>query len=349
MTDTMTSMERVLTALSHKEPDRVPLFLLLSLQGAKESNQSIQSYFSDWKQVVKTQLYMKDKYDNDCLSGFCYASVELEAFGGETIFTADGPPNGGEPVIRNAEDILSLTPPRVNDCRGLLNVLESIRLLNIESGGATPIIGVAVSPFSLPIMQMGFDHYLDLMVDQPALFEQLMRVNEQFCVEWSNAQLAAGATAICYFDPVSSPTIIPREMYLRTGFETAKRTLSKINGPTTTHMASGRTLSIIDDIAQTGTAVVGVSSEDDLTLLKEKCRNRLTILGNLNGVAMCRWSTEDAEHAVKQIIDEAAEGGGLIISDNHGEIPFQVEEETLHALSDAVKRWGIYPTGTTRN
>ena len=55
---------------------------------------------------------MKDKYDNDCLSGFCYASVELEAFGGETIFTADGPPNGGEPVIRNVEDILSLTPPR---------------------------------------------------------------------------------------------------------------------------------------------------------------------------------------------------------------------------------------------
>ena len=145
------------------------------------------------------------------------------------------------------------------------------------------------------------------------------------------------------------PPSFPERCICAQGLRQQKERCSKINGPTTTHMASGRTLSIIDDIAQTGTAVVGVSSEDDLTLLKEKCRNRLTILGNLNGVAMCRWSTKEAEHAVKQIIDEAAEGGGLIISDNHGEIPFQVEEEILHALSDAVKRWGIYPTGTTRN
>jgi len=32
----MTSMERVLTTLSHNEPDRVPLFLTLSMYRAKE-------------------------------------------------------------------------------------------------------------------------------------------------------------------------------------------------------------------------------------------------------------------------------------------------------------------------
>ena len=31
----MNSMERTIAAISHKEPDRVPLFLLLSLYGAK--------------------------------------------------------------------------------------------------------------------------------------------------------------------------------------------------------------------------------------------------------------------------------------------------------------------------
>ncbi|MCU7940961.1 MAG: hypothetical protein KZQ64_08975 [gamma proteobacterium symbiont of Bathyaustriella thionipta] len=35
MSITMTSLQRTLTTLSHKEPDRVPLFLLLSITGAK--------------------------------------------------------------------------------------------------------------------------------------------------------------------------------------------------------------------------------------------------------------------------------------------------------------------------
>ena len=32
----MTSMQRVLTALGHREPDKVPLFLLTTMHGAKE-------------------------------------------------------------------------------------------------------------------------------------------------------------------------------------------------------------------------------------------------------------------------------------------------------------------------
>lgn len=348
MNSAMTSLERVLTALSHKEPDRVPLFLLLSLYGAKESNNSIKSYFSDPKLVARTQIQMKDKYQNDCFYAFYYAAIELEAFGGEAIFTDDGPPNAGAPVVKSADGIKQLVPPKINDCCCLLNVLETINILKTENAGDTPIIGVVMSPFSLPVMQMGFDKYLDLIVEQPALFDQLMRVNEEFCVAWANAQLDAGATAICYFDPVSSPTIVPRDMYLKTSHEITKRTLSRIKGPTATHLASGRTIPVIDDIALTGTAILGVSSEDDLSLVKDKCRNKLTILGNLNGIEMCRWSPSEAESAVKQIISQAASGGGLIISDNHGEIPYQVPEETLLAIAKAVRTWGKYPLDWVR-
>jgi uroporphyrinogen decarboxylase len=50
-------MERVLTALSHKEPDRVPLFLTLTLHGAKELGLSIKEYFAKAEHVVKGSLY----------------------------------------------------------------------------------------------------------------------------------------------------------------------------------------------------------------------------------------------------------------------------------------------------
>ena len=347
--DNMTPLQRVLTTLEHTEPDRVPFFLLVTMHGAKKLGLTIQDYFSKAENVVEGQLRLRAAYRHDCIYNFYYAPIEIEAWGGEVIYSEDGPPNSGEPIIRHIRDIRAMAPPRVEDALCLQKVLESTRRLKESVGETVPIIGVVMSPFSLPVMQMGFDKYIELMYEQPAQFDLLMRINEEFCVRWANSQLSAGATAICYFDPVSSTTISTREMYLKTGLEIARRTLSRINGPTATHMASGRCLSIVGDIAQTGTAIVGVSAEENLKMLKDECRNRLTVMGNLNGIAMRRWRPEQVEAEVKQAIRQAGAGGGFILSDNHGEIPWQVPEDVLMALSESVHRWGRYPLDWIEN
>lgn len=341
--ETMTSLQRVLTTLGHQEPDRVPFFLLLTMHGAKELGLSIQDYFSKAENVVQGQLSLRSRYRHDCLYAFFYAAIEVEAWGAEVVFRDDGPPNAGPPFIRTAEDIANLTPPRVEDAACLVRVLRTIEMLKAEVGDQAPIIGVVMSPFSLPVMQMGFDKYIELLYEQPELFWQLMKVNEEFCVRWANAQLAAGATAICYFDPLSSPTITPVEMYPKKGFEIARRTIARIQGPVATHLASGRCLPIVDHIARTGTAVIGTSTIEDLAELKTACAGKLTILGNLNGIEMRRWTAGQTEAIVKEAIAKAGPGGGFIMSDSHGEIPWQVPEDVLMAISEAVHKWGRYP------
>ena len=339
----MTSLERVLVTLGHQEPDRVPFFLLVTMHGAKELGTSIREYFARAENVVEGQIRLREKYGHDCIYGFFYAAIEVEAWGGEVIYYDDGPPNAGAPIISKAEDVRRLEPPRVKEAPCLSRVLEALAMLKNRVGGDAPVIGVVISPFSLPVMQMGFDKYIELMYEEPELFNRLMKINEEFCVEWANAQLDSGANAICYFDPVSSTTITPRETYLRTGFQVARRTLARIKGPTATHLASGRCLPILDDIAQTGTAIVGASGLEDLGQVKTACRGRLTVLGNLSGVEMRRWTPERAEAMVKDAIARAGPGGGFILSDNHGEIPWQVPDEVLLAMSAAVRRWGRYP------
>lgn len=339
----MTSLQRVLTTLGHQEPDRVPLFLFVTLHGAKELGLSIKEYFSRAENVVEGQLRLRAKYRHDCIYNFFYAPVEVEAWGGEVIYCDDGPPNSGTPFIRSFEDIKTIEPPQIEKTPCLTKVLKSSQMLKEKIGNDAPIIGVVMSPFSLPVMQMGFDRYIELMYERPDLFDHLMKINEAFCVQWANAQLKAGSTAICYFDPVSSTTISTKQMYLKTGFEVAKRTIARIKGPTATHMASGRCLQIIDDIAKTGTAIIGVSGQENLAELKAVCENKLTVLGNLNGIEMRRWSSEQAEAEVKNAISQAGLGGGFILSDNHGEIPWQVPDEVLSAISEAVHKWGRYP------
>lgn len=336
-------MQRVLTTLGHQEPDRVPLFLLVTMHGAKELGLSIHDYFSKAKNVAEGQIRLRAKYGHDCLYSFFYAPAEIEAWGGEVIYAPDGPPNSGQPFISNAEMIPGLKPPDVKKTPCLAKVLKAIELMKARVGDDCPIIGVVMSPFLVPVMQMGFGPYLDLMMERPELFEKLMRVNENFCVDWANAQLVAGATAICYFDPISSPTIIPRELYLRTGFVIAKRTISRFKGPTAAHLASGRVLPILNDIMNTGAAAIGVSCLENLAKIKAVCRGKISILGNLNGIEMRHWSAKEAEDNVRQAISQAGPGGGFILSDNHGEIPWQVSDETLTAIGEAVRRWGNYP------
>lgn len=339
----MSSLQRVLTTLGHQEPDRVPFFLLLTMHGAKELGLSIKDYFSCAENVAEGQLRLREKYRHDCYYTFFYAPIEIEAWGGDVIYSADGPANSGKSFLQAPEQIKQLHIPDVAETACLKKVLRATEAIKRQMPDEAPIIGVVMSPFSLPVMQMGFPAYLNLMYEQPELFWQLMSINEEFCVNWANAQLAAGATAICYFDPVSSPTIISRRDYQKMGREIAKRTLARINGPTATHLASGRCLPIIEDLAATGTAVVGVSALEELSAVKKSCQGKMTVLGNLNGIEMARWTPAQAVQKVKQAIESAGRGGGFILSDNHGEIPWPVSDEILLTISETVHTFGNYP------
>ena len=292
---------------------------------------------------------MYAKYHHDAVSPTFYGALDYEAWGGEVIFSYDGPPNAGTPLAFHPEDITRLAPPTVNKTACLIKALNAITLMKRKVGNEIPILGQVISPFSLPVMQLGFDHYFDVLYGRPDLFNRLIAMNEQFCVEWANAQLEAGATAIGYADPISSTTIIPRELYLKTGFLIAKRTLAQIKGAVATAFASGRCLPILADVAQTGTVGVSVSSLEDLSEIKAACKGRLAVLGNLNAIEMRRWTPAEAEAAVKTAIAKAGPDGGYLLSDNHGEIPWQVPETTLLAVTEAVHRWGHYPLTWVQN
>lgn len=339
----MTSSDRFRAALSGGELDRVPFFLPLTMHGAAELGLSLGEYFADPRHVAEAQLRMWRKYADDAVTSFYYAAVEHEAFGGETRVFEDGPANCGPPVVKDAAQVYDLVPPRIKDCPRLVEVLEATTLLRRKVGDGAPVLGVVISPFSLPIMQMGFEGYLVLLYEQPDAVTRLMAVNTEFCVNWANAQLDAGADAIAYFDPVSSPTIVPRDIFLRTGLPVAREVIGRITGPVAAMFGSGRCLPIVEDVATTGAVVIGAAPDEDLGEVKAAAGGRLAVLGNLNAVEMRRWRPGEGETAVKTAIAQAGHGGGFILSDAHGEIPWQVPEEVLLEISAAVHRWGRYP------
>lgn len=340
---TMTSMERFISSLLLKTPDKVPLCLLFSCYGAKERKIPIKEYFSNPDLIVSTQLLLREKYKTDCLYTFSYSPLEIEAFGGEVIFSNDGPPNSGEHLIKNDLDINKLEIPKISQTPCLLRTLEVTSKLKIAVKDTVPIIGVVMSPFSLPIMQMGFENYLNLIYLNKPYFLKLMHKNIEFCTAWANAQLKAGATTIFYFDPLSSGDFISRNLYLSTGYKVAQKALSTLNGFYGVNLVSAKALSIIDDLINLEAKYVGFSTNDDIVKIKAAANKRICLFGNLNGIKMINWSNHDIINNVKSIIKHAGKDGGLILAENHGEIPLQVPEEVLLGISNAVEEFGYYP------
>ncbi len=342
----MTSLQRVLTALSHKEPDRVPVLLTVSLHGAKELGLSIESYFSRAENVVEGQLRLRRKYGHDCLYNLFYAAVEHEAFGGDALFSDDGPPNAGAPVLRSREDIFALEVPEVDSHPKLRQVLETTERLAEEAAGEVPVIGVAVAPASLPIPLMGFERYLTLLHEDAEAAERLFSVTKAFCIRWARAQLAAGATAIGYFDPMSSTTITDDALFERFVDPIARETIPQLGGPAALHLASGKAGDRLERFFEMGAAMLGVSGLENLAELKRRAAGKIALLGNLNGVEMASWTPYKAVEVVTDTIEQGAPGGGFVLADNHGEIPYQVSDDVLLAVMETARRVGRYPIQT---
>lgn len=336
-------MQRVVGALQHRELDRVPVALAVGLHGAREIGVTLPELFNDPAKVIEADMRMFAKYGSDVIAGTWFAPMEYEAWGGEILWFDDGPPNSGAPVIRNIETIPGLQPPRVGDLPRGRWMLEALTEMRRRVGPDVPILGGVVSPHSLPVMLMGFEAYLNVILERRDLYERLTAVVEEWTVAWGNAQLAAGATALAYFDPLASSTILTPNQYRETGYKVARRTIPRLQGPTITFLASGRSLPVIDTIAQTGTLAIGPSVMDDLDEVVAATKGRLTIVGNLNGIEMRHWTQQQAEAKVRDLIQTAGPGGGLIVCDNHGEIPIQVPEDTILAISEAVRTWGRFP------
>ena len=339
----MNAYERVMTSLSHKEPDRVPIFLFLTLHGAKDQGISIEHYFSKAEHVARAQLKLQAKYQHDCLYPFFYASKEVEAFGGTTIFYEDGPPNAGCPKIENKEEIDDLVCPDPQESKVLEEPLKAIRLLAKEKKNEVPIISCIISPFSLPSMLLGLEKWLDLLLfGDKGTRDKLLDITQNFSVDWANAQLEAGADAIGFFDPLATADVMTRKQFLDFDLPVACNTIAKIKGPIVYAGAGGRFGHIFDLIPKTGAIGMVVSSNDSLAMAKQVVGSKINLVGNLNNIEMAGWNERKTEQEVTRCVKDAAKGGGYILADQHGELPYCVRDTVLQQIVKTAWKVGKY-------
>jgi uroporphyrinogen-III decarboxylase len=99
---------------------------------------------------------------------------------------------------------------------------------------------------------------------------------------------------------------------------------------------------IVDEMVDTGAAVLELDYKCDLPAVKQAVAGRATVLGVIDPSGVIARSSPDAvREAVREELAVLAPGGGLILGPGCA-LPPETPMENLHALVDAAHEFGRY-------
>jgi len=361
----MTGRERILAALRLEQPDRVPHF---ELAYNESSIIGIARHFTDelppTKQVAdmtpeemimifNALALIIDELDVDGLTARVLEQEEdlgdgcfkdgwgviykRNPFG--LAFPMDGP-------IKSAADLRGFKPPKVDPDLDLM----MLGMVKGRFGDRKAVIFSTHDCFRLSWgLRGGIEHLLIDYIDNPKLAHDLARMSTEYHKEMVAAAIEAGADGVVFEDDLAFNTntlMSPAHFdefiapYLQELVDVAHE-----KGGMALKHSDGNLWPIIDRLVEIGVDGIHPLQPQggmDLKKVKEHCGDKVCLLGNIDCSELLPSGTEEeVEQAVRQAIEDAAPGGGYIISSSNTIHPGCKPENYL-AMVRAIKKYGEY-------
>jgi uroporphyrinogen decarboxylase len=341
----ITALDRLLAASRGEPPDRIPVFCNMIDQGALELGLPIHEYYSKGEYVAEGQLRMRAKYDYDNLWSLFYVGKEAEILGCKRIvFASGGPPNVGDMIIKTHKDIETLQIPE--DLTGhpaMQEPMKCLEILRAEAAGKYPICAYITASMTLPVLLMGMEKWLDLLLNGPiALRDELLEKCSLFCAREIAAYRAAGANVIVYSNPFGSTDIIPYRMVDEVSSKWMSKDLAEGGMDGVVYYCGGARLEKTIDLAisRHGFQTLYLGPSDDIAVCKRNAAGRALTVGVINDIQLIDWSEDEIQVDVQRILKAGMAGGkfmfGTIL------MPFGIPEKNIRAMLAAAFRYGRY-------
>lgn len=228
--------------------------------------------------------------------------------------------------------------------------LEAIRHVVAALGPTHFIVGRSPVDGSFPFQQtVGMQEFLTRMVTEPEFVQRAVDAYVRRSIAYIEAMLDAGCDAVMTTDDYSGnhgPFMGP-DRFRRFVAPTIERQVAAAHarGGLFIKHTDGNVWSILDDLVATGIdGWHGIQPNIgmDLRLLKEQCGDRLCFFGGLNCETLIEGTPETARAEVAYAIRHAAPGGGLVIATGNVLQPGTSLRNYL-AARQATRDFGAYP------
>ena len=337
----MTSRERVLAAIRHTEPDRVPYCelgvdraLAQRLMGwgngvSQRANLEANTYSVEEAKALATELKM------DNISYTIRAPVFAKKVPG-----LDGRLFYGEGLIRTEDDLAMLCLPDPYDDE--LYAEAEAFVANKGDFAAFFVTRIGIFP---TMLSMGLEAFSIAVYENRSFVERLL---DAYC-NW----LAVVAERVCQLDfdvffstddmafntaPFFSPRLFRDLVAPR-----YRAIAPKITLPWMIH-SDGNIMPLLDDLV--GLGIHGIHPMEkgamDPVVLKKDYGDRLCLWGNVDLNLLGAGTPQDVDDEVRGLIRDVAVGGGYIVTSGNS-LAGYVLPDSARALSAAVQKYGHYP------
>lgn len=343
----MTSLQRALSALERREPDRIPLFELLIDHRVTDKILPGSSY-EDFAEYVgldlvlthtPSRLYEQKMIDEN-------KRIVRDEWGILRQYTEQEVPIPLEGPIKSEEDLKRYVPP---DPQAERRFSSLERLVGRFKGKKA--VGIHLhDSFNYPWYLRGMENLLmDLMLN-PDMVRELVRISVEHNIALAQKALELGADFVVLGDDYGSsmgPLMSPAqfEEFFLPGLREVVKAI-KDKGAYCIKHCCGDINVLLDMIVGTGIDALhplDAAAGMDIGAVKQKYGNRICVIGGVDcGDLLSSDPPERVVEEVKRVLRKVSPGGGHILSSSNS-IHHSVKPENYLAMVETAKKYGKYP------
>lgn len=334
----MNSLDRCMAAIRNETTDRVPSFPLLMFFAQDRAGITYREFSTNGRAMAEAQLAMRDRFSIDAITA-CTDAFRVPAdLGAEMAYPEDRTPFAVRPLIQSPADLEKLGRPEPAAAGSrMADRLEGIRVLAGAAGDECLVVGWVDMPFAEACSLCGLSEFMMLLVTDPPFAHRVLDYITDVVIDFSLAQLAAGAPMIGAGDAAAS--LIAPEHFREFALPYEQRVVDAVHeagGLLKLHIC-GNTTHILQDMVASGSDLFNV---DHVVPFDKACEvyggAGRCFKGNLDPVADMMQSTpEQCERLCHDLI-RRAQGLPFMLSPGC-EVPAKTPDEVFAAFCNAPK------------
>lgn len=301
----MNPRERVLAALAHRTPDRVP-----------RCEVWIDALIDELGQGDAAAAYVQSGQDWVMLPSRTPAESQAWRTGTDEWGRVwqDGVYVTG--LVDTEADLVRYSPPVSYAVRFFdAGEARSVRQRYPEH---CLIFGTHIGPFMAAYMAMGFERFFFRLIDDPAFVRRLLNQRTEWCIAMFQAAVRLGAEVLVVGDDAGhkqGPMISP-EMWREFIFPQHRRIVQAMPVPVIWH-SDGNVASLLPMAVEAGFAGIhGLepAAGMDLAAIKTQFGHKLALIGNVDVQVLCSDDLAAVRKEVERCLAQGMPGGGYMLS-----------------------------------
>jgi uroporphyrinogen decarboxylase len=342
----LTSVERIIKTLKLEEPDRVPTCEINIDKKVREAILPGASYedFIEYMNIDAAVYYdwAYDKYETINEN----KGIIRDKFGVIKRKTGEIDPIPLKAAINSEKDLRNYIPPDPDVPWKYDPLKKAISIFK----GKRAVIATVVDVFYIVNEIRGMvDHFIDIIMN-PEFIDKINEIVLNYNLRFITNCINIGVDIIWItgdFAYNAGPMVSPEHLQ-RFAINPLKRQVDCCiqHGVPCLKHTDGNILSIMDSLIETG--ISGIHPIDpgagmDISEVKRIYGDRICLIGNIDcGDLLTRKTEQEVREAVKNCINNAGVGGGLICASSNS-IHSGVLPNNYVAMLEAIKYYGRYP------